>query len=196
MERRRMNRFWIPKISRGKIWNEKQLENFRKNWPHLKNFENSVLENATLSELTAMGKQKVSNSRLLSHTLSTNLEHLQNFPEKIEGGGGGRLFGEHPFCQILERLCWGFARALAASQAGLGGGRDRASGELRGGILGDRGPINAQGLGRASQTQFPATVHKTSVTQIRGRILETGRQVRLPEGVRKLEQIQDPHRLS
>jgi hypothetical protein len=81
-----MKRFRIPKISKGKIWNEKQLDNFRKNWPHLKNFENSVLENATLSELTAMGKQKVSSSRLLSQTLSANLEHLQNFPEKIEGG--------------------------------------------------------------------------------------------------------------
>jgi hypothetical protein len=33
-----------------------------------------------------MGKQKISTSRLLSHTLSANLEHLQNFPEKIEGG--------------------------------------------------------------------------------------------------------------
>jgi hypothetical protein len=81
-----MNRFKIPKVSRGKLWNGKQLENFRKNWPHLRNFEDSVLENASLSELTAMGKQKVSSSRLLSHTLSENFERLQNFPEKIEGG--------------------------------------------------------------------------------------------------------------
>jgi hypothetical protein len=86
--RRGANQLKIPKLAKGKVWNEKQLENFRKNWPHLRNFEDSVLECATLSELTAMGKQRFSNSRLLSHTLSANLEHLQNFPEKIEGGGG------------------------------------------------------------------------------------------------------------
>jgi hypothetical protein len=85
-ERKRAGRFRIPKLPREKVWSESQLENFKKNWPHSKNFDNSVLENATLSELTAMGKQKVSNSRLFSHALSVNLEHLQNFPEKIEEG--------------------------------------------------------------------------------------------------------------
>ncbi len=55
-----------------------------------------MLECATLSELTAMGKQKFSNSRLLSHTLSANLEHLQNFPEKIEGGVDDCLGKAHP----------------------------------------------------------------------------------------------------
>ncbi len=94
--RRGTKRFRIPKLAKGKVWNEQQLENFRKNWPHLRNFENSVLECATLSELTAMGKQKFSNSRLLSHTLSANLEHLQNFPEKIEGGVDDCLGKAHP----------------------------------------------------------------------------------------------------
>ncbi len=45
-----------------------------------------MLENATLSELTAMGKQKISGARFLSHTLSANFEQLQNFPAKVEEG--------------------------------------------------------------------------------------------------------------
>jgi hypothetical protein len=73
-------------MKKTKIWTSDQLENFRKNWPNLKNFADSVLQNATLSELTAMGKQKVSGSQLLSHTLSANFEQLQNFPEKVEEG--------------------------------------------------------------------------------------------------------------
>ncbi len=78
--------FRIPKDHRGKSWSNEQLENFRKNWPHLKNFDYSVLRNATLSELTAMGKQRISGSRLLSHELSANFEQLQNFPARVERG--------------------------------------------------------------------------------------------------------------
>jgi hypothetical protein len=81
-----MRSFKIPKCPKNKIWNAEQLDNFRKNWPHLKNFTDSVLENATLSELTAMGKQKVSGSRLLSQVLSANFEQLQNFPTQVEKG--------------------------------------------------------------------------------------------------------------
>jgi hypothetical protein len=62
------------------------LENFKKNWPHLRNFSNSVLEHASLSELTAMGKQKISGSKLLSQVLSANFEQIQNFPSKVESG--------------------------------------------------------------------------------------------------------------
>jgi hypothetical protein len=62
------------------------LENLKKNWPFLKNFDDSVLRYATLSELTGMGKQKISGSRLLSQVLSANFEHLQNFPVKITEG--------------------------------------------------------------------------------------------------------------
>jgi hypothetical protein len=67
-------------------WTAEQLENFKKNWPHLKNFSNSVLEHATLGELTAMGKQKISGSRLLSHVLSANFEQVQSFPTQVEKG--------------------------------------------------------------------------------------------------------------
>jgi hypothetical protein len=84
--RRNFNRFKIPKLKKAKFWTRDQLENFRKNWLNIKNFTDSVLENATLSELTAMGKQKISGSRFLSHTLSANFEQLQNFPAKVEEG--------------------------------------------------------------------------------------------------------------
>jgi hypothetical protein len=83
---RKLKTFKIPKRSKNKIWNAEQLDNFRKNWPHLKNFTDSVFENATLSELTAMGKQKVLGSRLLSHVLSANFEQLKNFPTRVEKG--------------------------------------------------------------------------------------------------------------
>ncbi len=46
----------------------------------------SVLQDATLTELTAMGKQKLSGSRLLSQTMSANFEKLQHFPAKVERG--------------------------------------------------------------------------------------------------------------
>ncbi len=56
--KKRVNRFKIPKMKKTKIWTSDQLENFRKNWPNLKNFADSVLQNATLSELTAMGNKR------------------------------------------------------------------------------------------------------------------------------------------
>jgi hypothetical protein len=72
------------------------LENLKKNWPHLKNFDDSVLQDATLAELTAMGKQKVSGSRLLSQTLSANFEKIQNFPTNVESGEDDCLGLAHP----------------------------------------------------------------------------------------------------
>jgi hypothetical protein len=72
------------------------LENLKKNWPYLKNFDDSVLQDATLSELTAMGKQRVSGSRLLSQTLSANFEKLQNFPANVERGEDDCLGLVHP----------------------------------------------------------------------------------------------------
>ncbi len=83
-------------MQRHKVWSAEQLENFRKNWPHLKNFADSVLEHATLTELTAMGRQKVSSSRLLSNVLSANFEQLQNFPTKVEEGVDNCLGKAHP----------------------------------------------------------------------------------------------------
>jgi hypothetical protein len=94
--RRRLSTYQIPKLHKGKRWNKEQLENLRKNWPHLKNFDDSVLQDATLTELTAMGKQKVSGSRLLSQTLSANFEQLQHFPTKVGKGEDDCLGLVHP----------------------------------------------------------------------------------------------------
>jgi hypothetical protein len=84
--RRVVRKFKIPRRDPSVPWSAAELENFRKNWPHLKNFLDSVLKHATLTELTGMSKQKVSGSRLLSQILSANFEQVQNFPEKVEQG--------------------------------------------------------------------------------------------------------------
>lgn len=79
--------FRIPRHEkRNGKWTAEQIENFRKNWPHLRNFDISILENASLSELTAMAKQKLSNSKLLSQTMAANYEQVANFPVRVEAG--------------------------------------------------------------------------------------------------------------
>jgi hypothetical protein len=77
-------------------WNAAEIENFKKNWPHLRNFSDSVIKNATLSELTGMARQKLSGAKLMSQVLSANFEQVQNFPEKIEGGVDNCLGKVHP----------------------------------------------------------------------------------------------------
>jgi hypothetical protein len=62
----------------------------------LKNFPDSVLKNATLSELTGLAKQKLSGSKLLSQKLSTNFEQVQNFPERIDKGEDDCTGKVHP----------------------------------------------------------------------------------------------------
>jgi hypothetical protein len=47
----------------------------------LRNFDASILREATLSELTAMvAKQKISNGKLLSQVMAANYEQVANFP--------------------------------------------------------------------------------------------------------------------
>jgi hypothetical protein len=75
--RRRLNRYRIPKVSWGKVWSKDLWENLRKNCLHFKNFADSVLRNATLSELKALAKQS-SGSRLLSQVLSELLQKLSH----------------------------------------------------------------------------------------------------------------------
>jgi multidrug efflux pump subunit AcrA (membrane-fusion protein) len=72
--RRTLNRYRIPQVSWGKVWSKDLWENFRKNCPHFKNFADSVLHKATLSELKALAKQKSSGSRLPSQVLSANFK--------------------------------------------------------------------------------------------------------------------------
>jgi hypothetical protein len=62
------------------------MDNFRKMYPHLKNLEDSILKKASLRDITSMGKQKVSNGKFLSQTMTSTYEHLCNFPEQIPAG--------------------------------------------------------------------------------------------------------------
>jgi hypothetical protein len=52
----------------------------------LRNFDDSILATATLSELTAMAKQKLSNNKLLSQAMAANYEQVANFPTRVEAG--------------------------------------------------------------------------------------------------------------
>jgi len=55
--------------------------------PLLKNLDTSVLKGASLRDITAFGNnKKMTNSKFLSQTMTSNFEHLQNFPENIPAG--------------------------------------------------------------------------------------------------------------
>ncbi len=79
-------KFQIPKFRPHGPWTDEELDNFRRNWPHLKNFADSVLRHASLSELTGMARQKVSSSKVFAQVMTANYETLLNFPVRIEAG--------------------------------------------------------------------------------------------------------------
>jgi hypothetical protein len=81
-----LRKFKILRRDTTTPWSAEDLENFRKNWPHLRNFSDSVLKNASLTELTGMARQKTSGAKLLSQILSMNYEQIINFPEKVAEG--------------------------------------------------------------------------------------------------------------
>jgi hypothetical protein len=80
------NRYVIPKHRPYGPWSDDELDNFRKNWPHLRNFSDSVLRHASLSELTGMARQKVSSSKVFAQVLSANYDQILQFPVKVEAG--------------------------------------------------------------------------------------------------------------
>lgn len=79
-------KFKIPKIAKVGPWSSSELENFKKNWPHLRNFEDSVLKHASLKELAGIGKTKMSHSKVASSRMAQNYEQLVNFPVIVEAG--------------------------------------------------------------------------------------------------------------
>jgi hypothetical protein len=81
-----MKSFKIPKRNQSEPWTVEQVENFKKNWPYLRNFDYSVLKFATLKELTGMAKQKVSGLKLLSQAMAATFDQLQSFPAQVEAG--------------------------------------------------------------------------------------------------------------
>jgi hypothetical protein len=78
--------FKIPKRNQSEPWTLEQVENFKKNWPYLRNFDYSVLKFAMLKELTGMAKQKVSGQKLLSQAMVATFDQLQSFPAQVEAG--------------------------------------------------------------------------------------------------------------
>jgi hypothetical protein len=86
----------IPRRDKTQGWNADQIANFKLNWPHLRNFDDSVLIHESLSKLTAMGRQKLSSSKLLTQVLLRNYETVQNFPEQVEAGSHDCLGKAHP----------------------------------------------------------------------------------------------------
>lgn len=79
-------KFKIPKIAKVGPWSNIELENFKKNWPHLRNFEDSVLKHASLKEIAGIGKSKMSQSKVTSSRMAQNYEQIVNFPVTVESG--------------------------------------------------------------------------------------------------------------
>ncbi len=80
------NRYKIPKFIKSGPWSHTELENIKKNWPHLRNFENSVLKNVSFKDLAGYGKNKHTGQKALSQLMTANFEAVTGFPEKIEAG--------------------------------------------------------------------------------------------------------------
>ncbi len=104
--------FKIPKNKNAGPWSAVHLDNFKKNFPHLHNFDDDILRHASLKELTDLGKSKVSNSKVLSNQMASNVEMLQNFPVQVEAGEDD-CFGEVHKARFLRGFV-GDAQAMWA----------------------------------------------------------------------------------
>jgi hypothetical protein len=154
-------------------WSPEEIENFKKNWPHLKNFSDSVLKNATLSELTGMARQKLSGSKLLSQILSTNFEQIQNFPEKVEAGLDDCVGKAHP-ARFLRGYV-GDAQELwlqAREKWGIDGIDPISNYEVVSVGLGDL--LTPIAWSELHKPQLQAVVHQDAFQQLGGRGLERG----------------------
>jgi hypothetical protein len=80
------NKYKIPKLKKSGAWTSAQLENIKKNWPHLKNFDDCVLKNTSLKELSNLGKNKLDGHKALSRLMAANYEAVTSFPTKVEAG--------------------------------------------------------------------------------------------------------------
>jgi hypothetical protein len=82
-------------MKKNGVWDDKDLENIKKNWPHLRNFDDSVLKNVSLKDLSNIGKNKGSLSKVLGNTMTENFENMKNFPAQIEAGTDDCLKNVH-----------------------------------------------------------------------------------------------------
>ena len=79
-------RYKIPKHPKIPNWSSEDLENFRKIWPHLKNFSDAILKRTSMRDMALIGRQKLSNGKILSQTMTANFEAVQNFPDQVQAG--------------------------------------------------------------------------------------------------------------
>lgn len=77
--------FKIPK-KKSRVWSADQVENFKKNYPDLRNFDDSILAVLSASELAKMGGRGLKNSKILSEKLASNYEQVKTFPARVPEG--------------------------------------------------------------------------------------------------------------
>ncbi len=80
------NKYRIPKFTKSGSWTSADLVNIKKNWPHLRNFDDNVLKNTSLKELANLGKNKSDGHKALSRLMAANFEAATSFPETVESG--------------------------------------------------------------------------------------------------------------
>lgn len=74
------------KIPRKTRWSPEEIQSFKDNFPVLKNFPNSVLENLSFKDMASLECKRNKNSKFSSHQLANNFEKLKKFPTKIHEG--------------------------------------------------------------------------------------------------------------
>lgn len=68
------------------MWNAEQIESFKDNFPSLKNFPNSVLENLSFKDMALLESKQTKNLKASSHAMASNFEKLKKFPTKVPEG--------------------------------------------------------------------------------------------------------------
>ena len=79
-------KYKIPKLPKLDLWTDIEIENFRKNWPHLRNFEDSTLKKTSFKNLAGVGKSNLLNAKVTTSRLAENYNHVVSFPVQIEAG--------------------------------------------------------------------------------------------------------------
>jgi len=147
----------------------------------LRNFDISILANASLSELTAMAKQKTTNSKLLSQAMAATYEQIVNFPTQVEAG--------------LDD-CTGQVHKARFMRGFVGDGQElwlQARNELS---LDGYDPIGnyevvSMGLGDLLTPKVWAEVHKLNSRELSIRMLSRGSVDQAWRGVEKTEPLKE-----
>ena len=74
------------KIPKKVVWSRDDVENFKTNFPAIRNLSDSIIANLTVKEMTDINFKKDKGSKIFSQTLSVNYDNLKKFPVKVPGG--------------------------------------------------------------------------------------------------------------